>query len=266
MIKRNGQEIKPSHHVNNQILKILNDGEYNYQGKIINIAETLNNAILGSILYKDIPDKEIIKTKVKLEVTNESTIQAANRLLVNNKDIVILNFASACNPGGGFLAGAIAQEEDLCRASGLYPCLKNKPMFYNDNIKCGNHYYTDGIIYSPNVPFIMDGDGFVEPYLLSVISCPAPNVRLMDNVDEEYLYNLILGRIEKILKVAYLHNHKTIILGAWGCGAFGNDIKKVANAFKIVLNKMPVFENVCFALLGRSTNDLESRLGEIIFS
>lgn len=132
MIKRNGQEIKPSHHINNQILKILNDGEYSYQGKIINIAETLNNAILGSILYKDVPGKDLVKVNVKLEVTNESTIQAANRLLVNNKDIVILNFASACNPGGGFLAGAIAQEEDLCRASGLYPCLKNKPMFYNN--------------------------------------------------------------------------------------------------------------------------------------
>jgi uncharacterized protein (TIGR02452 family) len=46
----------------------------------------------------------------------------------------------------------VAQEEDLARCSGLYSCLQSKPLYYNANILKDDSLYTDGMIYSPNVP------------------------------------------------------------------------------------------------------------------
>jgi len=138
----------------------------------------------------------------------------------------------------------------LSRSSGLYFCVKTKPVFYNENILHDGTLYTDNIIYSPNVPFFRDEyNNFLEtPYLLSIVSAPAPNVRSMEDIDEDLLYNTLYNRALKILQIAYLHGHRTIILGAWGCGAFGNSPELVANVFLDSLAAFPVFDHVCFAV------------------
>lgn len=53
----------------------------------------------------------------------DATTQVAAHQFAHEGPLVVLNFASARNPGGGFLGGAKAQEEDLCRCSGLYRTL-----------------------------------------------------------------------------------------------------------------------------------------------
>ena len=44
----------------------------------------------------------------------------------------------------------------------------------------------------------------------------------------------------------------TLILGAWGCGVFGNDAEFVANSFKKELEEYyaDTFENIIFAIPG----------------
>ncbi len=255
MIKRDGVVIVPARSKNktvaDDILNICKAKEYtSANGVVVSIAEALDKAKEGTIFYQDmIPQEEHTPIEPTLEVINETTTQAAQRLLAAGKDnLVALNFASARNPGGGFLAGAQAQEEDLCRASGLYPCIKNKPAYYNANVLCDDTYYTDGIIYSPKVPFFRnDFKVFLEePYLLSIISAPAPNISSMKDIDEELLVSKLYLRIVKILQVAHANGHKNIILGAWGCGAFGNDPTMVAALFMEALKTVPVFEHVCF--------------------
>ncbi|MEO0601399.1 MAG: TIGR02452 family protein, partial [Myxococcota bacterium] len=71
-------------------------------------------------------------------------------------DLVLLNFASARNPGGGFINGARAQEEDIARASGLYPCLLQAPVYYDANRETRSLLYTDHLTYSPRVPFVRE--------------------------------------------------------------------------------------------------------------
>ena len=66
----------------------------------------------------------------RVEVTRESTQAAAERLLQTHDDVAILNFASARAVGGGFLKGSRAQEEELCRCSGLFRCLERAPDYY----------------------------------------------------------------------------------------------------------------------------------------
>lgn len=260
MIKRNGVEIMNARSKNVSIAKetqqVIKDKKYTApSGSVVDISTSLDAALSGTVYYPG--DETAILTRDRapihstIEVVNETTAQAAVRLQASGKtNIVALNFASARNQGGGFLAGAIAQEEDLCRASGLYACLKKKPMFYNTNIMCDDSYYTNGIIYSPNVPFFRDEHNlFLEkPFELSIISAPAPNVNGIKQLDQNKLIDILSQRIVKILDVAAFHGHKNIILGAWGCGAFGNDPNVVSSLLQAGVLLNPYFEHVTYAV------------------
>jgi len=271
MIKRSdGVEIMNARTKNvslaKETLEILKQKRYtSLSGVPVDISTSLDAAVKGTILYKadsDLPDTDWETFKPTMEVTNETTAQAAVRLSSLGKtDIVGLNFASARNQGGGFLSGALAQEEDLCRCSGLYTCLKTKPIFYNENILCDHNLYLDNMIYSPKVPFFRNEHNvFLEqPFELSLISSPAPNLTTMSAEDREsengqdVIYNTLYSRAKRILNVAAASGHKNIILGAWGCGAFGNDPKQVAVIFLDALQNVPAFEHVCFAVYDTRT-------------
>ena len=266
MIKRAGVEIlcdrsKMVSIAKENLLIFKNKSYISLNGNLVDLSNDIHNAVNGTILYKEfLTKKQFSTSNTSLEITNETTAQAGYRFLQSGKkDIVVLNFASAKNPGGGFLSGASCQEEDLCRASALYSCLKRKPMFYNENILCDSPLYTDNVIYSPDVPFFRNEYNLFieEPFKLSIISAPAPNVRSLIEKEKIFLDDLkdiFRRRILKILKIADAHNHKTIILGAWGCGAFGNSPNLVANVFKEALKNVPTFEHVCFAVYDNKEN------------
>lgn len=260
MIKRDGVQVMNARSKNVSIAKetieILKKKNYTSpSGNVVDISEALDNAVKKTVLYLNpVLHQEYPNITPNIEVVSETTAQAAQRWLSSGKDhVVALNFASARNPGGGFLSGAMAQEEDLARCSGLYSCIKSRPMFYNENILCDDTFYLDNVIYSPDVPFFRDEHLlFLEnPFLLSIISAPAPNVRSMENVDQDTLFTVLHYRAALILQIAAIQGHKNIILGAWGCGAFGNSADMVSDAFMKSLELVPAFENVCFAIYER---------------
>jgi uncharacterized protein (TIGR02452 family) len=254
-------EVQQARNVNiqiaNETLEIIKNRQYTSpSGKIVEIGTDYDKAFNGTIYYPDpIPTKlyeyYIPNVNPTIEVVNEKAAHVAQRLIISGKkNVVALNFASGICPGGAFLDGSPAQEEELCRGSALYPCIKNKPLFYNQNIMQGDEYYTDGVIYSPDVPFFRDEDlNLIEiPFNLSIITCPAPRKRGMEGVDEEKLDTVLRTRIHKILKVARNHGHRNIILGAWGCGAFGNNPIQVAEIFQDELKAIPNFDHIVFAV------------------
>ena len=141
--------------------------------------------------------------------------------------VLALNFASAKNPGGGFLKGSQAQEESLARASGLYACINPIQTGYEANRRNASCLYTDHMIYSPDVPVFRDDDDLLldHPYLVSFLTAPAVNageVRLKEpgNVVPDRGGDAV-GRMEKVLSLAVVHGHEVLVLGAWGCGVFG---------------------------------------------
>lgn len=225
-------------------------------GKIVDISQEMACAKYHTEIYaQEKIDKLTLQRTIinnpTIEVVNERTNEAAKRLLDYGKsNIAILNFANGCNPGGSFLEGSTAQEETLCKCSSLYVCLNSKFSYYVKNIQESPIYYNNDILYSADVPFFRTDDMQLveEPYLLSVITAPAPNLYNEKNPNQDLLQEIIPKRIENILKVACLNGHKTIVLGAWGCGAFKNDPVFIASSFKKVVNEMKCFKHICYAV------------------
>ncbi len=205
---------------------------------------------------------------IEFEVVNETTLSAARKLTQadDNANPLALNFASAKNPGGGFLKGSQAQEESLARASGLYPCIAQMQAMYNTNRQFRSCLYTDNMIYSPGVPvFRDDRDQLLEaPNLVSFVTAPAVNagvVRRRGTENVGRIEDVMRGRMEKVLSLAVIHHHETLVLGAWGCGVFRNNSGDVARWFGDYLTGdglfSRAFRKVVFAVL-------DSRGGAVI--
>jgi uncharacterized protein (TIGR02452 family) len=161
---------------------------------------------------------------------------------------VALNFANGVHPGGGFLGGARAQEEVLCRSSALYETLVGDPM-YEAHARRAESDSTDWAIYSPDVPvFRCDGGTTLDrPWLLSFITCAAPYAPAMGQPRSA---QLLAQRIRRVLAIARSYGHPSVVLGAWGCGAFHNDPDRAARDFREALAGpyLGAFSAVAFAV------------------
>jgi len=193
------------------------------------------------------------------DVRNETTLDACTRLLAEGDGpVLVLNFASGKNPGGGFLGGSQAQEESIARSSALYPTLLGQRDYYDTNRGCGTALYTDHMILSPGVPVFRDDAGRLleRTYSVSVLTAPAPNAGAVRRNEPERVDDLLptmRRRVAMVLAVAAQNNYRRLVLGAWGCGVFRNDPAEVAALFaEQLLDNGPyvgVFEEVVFAVL-----------------
>lgn len=199
--------------------------------------------------------------RTQIQVTGETTGAALRRLVVDEArgPVFALNFASAKNPGGGFLGGAKAQEEDLCRVSALYPSQITRRGYYDGNRASGTLLYTDHAIYSPGVVFFRDErlELMESPFRASILTMPAPNAgeHLRNHPrDVGGVRQALERRIAMVLAVARSRGYRDLVLGAWGCGVFRNDPAQVAELFDRALRSAAfagAFERVVFAVYDR---------------
>ena len=240
-----------------EAVEIARAGSYTApSGRTVDLRESIAAARAGT--YDVPPDQPVAPPApgtlaTRFEVRNESTLAAAHRLAAVNP--VALNFASAHNPGGGFLGGARAQEESLCRASALHACLLGRPMYPHHNA-ARDPMYTAWSIYSPGVPVFRDDDGALleAPWRCGFVSAAAPNVKTVRERCPERLAEVpavMTDRIGRVLGIAAREGHASVVLGAWGCGAFGGDSELVAGRFHAALHGpfRGVFATVVFAVL-----------------
>jgi len=188
-----------------------------------------------------------------IQVTQQSTLAALRDHQDPNSKVAALNFASAKNPGGGFLRGTVAQEESIARSSTLIGGLKDSP-FYEVNRAERSGLYTDGIIYSPEVWVFRDDHGHLlnQPYKGAFITSPAVNRGALEGNEHSHANAVMAGRARRILDVAAHHGTEILILGAWGCGVFGNNAREVAGIFAAHLNSdfSGIFDKVVFPIYG----------------
>lgn len=246
-------------------LRILDAGTYvSPVGNIVALADLVAAAKAGTCLYDPdvVPRARPAPSRgTVVSVTAETTCEAIARLArEGHRHLGALNFASARNPGGGFLGGAQAQEEAITRSSALYPCLLTQPAYYERNRAGRSLLYLDLAIYSPGVPFFRDDAGRLldSPALCSVITAPAPNAgAVRDNQPEDIpaIQPTLRRRAELVLAIAAAEKIDRLILGAWGCGVFRNDPVAVAATFRDLLCGGPfegVFTEVVFAIHDRT--------------
>lgn len=166
-------------------------------------------------------------------VTSSSALVLGDR--AHEGRVCVLDFASYRNPGGKFIEGSSAQEEALCHDSFLYNVLSSeriRNLFYFPH-KSTIHWgcYTNDMIYVPEVRFF----DTIKP---DVIVCAAPNKKAAMRyykVDPAFADKCMRERCDAVLGVAAHKQVDTLILGAFGCGVFGNDPSVVAEAFKTLL-------------------------------
>ena len=204
-------------------------------------------------------------------VTGERSFEAAMRLYKEKpgSKIAVMNFANAFHPGGGVVKGASAQEECLCRTSTLYPLLYRNSLreFYNYHKNKNTPKASDSLIYTEGVVICKTDEEFPKRLpkedwvTVDVITIAAPDLRDKSNqyapvvgggtyMNDAELFGYHVKRAIHMLTVAAYKGADTLVLGAFGCGAFQNNPEVVARAYKIALAEFPeVFDRVVFAVL-----------------
>jgi uncharacterized protein (TIGR02452 family) len=165
-----------------------------------------------------------------------TTLDAAQRLYRETGRIpTVLNFASAKRPGGGFRNGAMAQEEDIAYRSTLYASLAAQPQYYADSLnELRRGIYFDQALYTPGMIVIRDGAyALAKPWHCHCVTAPAPNCKaaLKNGASEVDVEASMARRIRLVLGVMSATGATDLVLGAYGCGVFGNLPKTVARLF-----------------------------------
>ena len=254
-----------------ETLKIMEQGYYELEGKHIDIRLDMESSIKRSFLLTpeqgeallkkySIPEHAMQKS-CKAYVENIPTVDAIRKLAGEGKNAIgVLNFASAKNPGGGFLNGAMAQEESLAASSALYQTLTAHEEYYRKNRMQSSMIYTNHAIYSPDVVFFRDGRfRLVQPTVkASVLTLPAVNMGqvLLKREDAAQAKEAMRRRMHLALAIFAEQGAKHLVLGAYGCGVFRNDPKLVAAWWKELLEEGmgQYFETIFYAVLDKSKN------------
>lgn len=231
----------------------------------------------GTIFYDApfaIPEGTVHSEPPVTGVANIGCLELGRELQLKGYNPVILNLADAYTACGFYERGSHAQEESLCRQTTLSQSLYQ----YYDKVKAersgvefkGKKYPMDiryGAIYSPHVTVFRKGgrSGFAlmdEPYETAFISCAALDFNEKHGKNHEYRTpdggftregrEIMLSKIRTIFGAAILAGHDSLVLGAFGCGAFRLRPDLVAGLFRDVLSE-PSFKNrfrvVTFAIL-----------------
>jgi uncharacterized protein (TIGR02452 family) len=217
-----------------------------------------------------------ITTPIKIKVVNQDTVDCANQLMQEEgfKNPVLLNMASDKNPGGGVTWGATAQEELLCLKSNLFLSLNPSSNRFlrkqlsemSGGIKSCYTIPRRGAIYTPGVSFfrksLSEGYKFCSQEKMSVISTAAYNFhdnKRKPKTADQYEEGM-KAKIRTVMRVAEQNGHDVIVLGALGCGAYGNDPKIVSRYFQEVFSEEEFthcenLEKIVFAVYSQQGNE-----------
>ncbi len=263
-------------------LRILKQGSYKVNGKTVELKLSIKAMeTIHVLLPEDVQDicsrtdfkKVCVMGRCGHGCENMDSFAAARQQYEkfsymfrnDTKPLLVLNLASPVHPGGGVRRGARSQEEDLCRKSSLLLSLESShaAKYYEYNKNLNSHMGSDAMMFTPEVEIIRDENGTLldETVIVAVLTCAAPMVTQgREGMSEDEYRNMVYNRIMGMLKCAAYFGYKNLVLGAWGCGVFGNDAHVISDLFYRALKEMEFngmcekdfFRRIDFAVLDRT--------------
>lgn len=191
-------------------------------------------------------------------LVNADSFDAVRLLHFEPEQTAVHNFANALHPGGGFLYGAPAQEESLCRESTLYASLSSAAArpFYESHAQCRTDLLPDDMLFSPCVSVFKAGSGQLlpEPFTVGVFTLAAPDLGGKERrAPHSEVIAAMIRRLRAMLGYAAAARICNLVLGAWGCGAFGHDPAEVAAlTYRVLVEEgwERSFAKIAFAIKG----------------
>ena len=262
-----------------ETLQILDQGHYEVNGKTVELQLSDERMAASQVLLP--PSVEAVcmqectrqasNDRCIIDCVKQDSFAAAIKMTMDrsteekqSKPVMVLNFANPVNIGGGVYKGARAQEEDLCRRSSLLRSLESPQAlsYYRYNRKLQTHMGSDAMIVSPEVEVFRDenGDLLEETVIVAVLTCAAPMISYgTEGLSEEEYQEMFYKRIVGVIKCSAYFGYRDLVLGAWGCGAFGNDAAIVSDLFhraleesdRDVLKNKDLFRRIVFAVRSR---------------
>ncbi|KAK0850832.1 hypothetical protein LTR03_004342 [Friedmanniomyces endolithicus] len=161
-------------------------------------------------------------------------------------NVMVLSFASPLKPGGGFLEGANSQEEFLCARTTVYPSLWDS--FYRLP-EVGGILTPDVMVFRDSTPeaneLLKRDRVFVDVVSAGMLRFPETRGRASDEKPEHGCScgvsycdrdrELVTRKMKAVMRIAQAKGAERLVLGAWGCGAYGNPVKEVARIWRKVI-------------------------------
>jgi uncharacterized protein (TIGR02452 family) len=246
-----------------ETIRLTKANGYLLNGKQVDI----DNSIIVSEYFDNPAVMKIDETfKTNFSVINADCLETSQVLCNSGLNPCMLNLANRQNPGGGVLRGAGAQEENIFRRTNLFMSLYQYAPYASEYgiVKHEKSYPLDrntGGIYSSNITVFRGSEqnGYcllAHPFKISVVTVPALNrPELVMRNNECYIVDSLLEPVKQkmrtILRIAGKYHHDSLVLGAFGCGAFANPPNHIAKLFKDVFAETEFknkFKTVVFAI------------------
>lgn len=205
-----------------------NNAVKHYQEVSKAYSKEIENSIVNTSIYTGSVASNASARKRTIELIDKDSVSRLMEESMDGGKVCVLNYASYKKPGGGFLEGALTQEESLCLQSTLFPvlCAFNDTYYFENRKNLKRGMYTNRALYSPDIIF-MNGN---KTRAADVITCAAPNYKVAGgyhNVSRTENHMALRSRIEFIYNICQEKKVDTLIAGAWGCGVFGQDPSEV---------------------------------------
>lgn len=207
--------------------------------------------IVESKVYTDFKSKrkELKYKTTSIDFVKGDCVDVAVELVNQGYNPLLLNMSSWRRPGGGVETGAGAQEEDLFRRSNYHKFLHQK-------------YYpmkTYQAILSQKVEFsrksrIYGYTSMVSPVKIDCIAAPSVKNPQVTHDGKQFAFvcdiETMLKKIRMLFEIAYENGNDSLVLSAWGCGAFHCPVEHVAELFRDVVKEYDgCFRKVSFAIV-----------------
>ena len=249
----------------------VNKGFYiNKKGEKVEIPSEHDGLSIDNVTFYDSDIKKKInfdklkRYKTEITVVNQDCLKSAKELYDDGYSPAVVNFASFKVPGGGVRKGSRAQEENLCRRTNLYESIfrfidtlakeYGLPLEKKRYPLPVNH----GAIYSPSISVFRESDDKNYEFMDELFNVDVITIAALKNPPLEkghmnaWAKSITKEKIRTMLNLAIYWENDSIVLGAFGCGAFANPPEDVAKLFKEVLSEPEYcdkFEKIVFAVL-----------------